>query len=1172
MSVAVAGPSASVGAPDADTADQAWEDAWPPAWAAAIRAATNPALARPRRREDVDCTDVAFGGAPRWVLRRTGAASKEQPRYVRIGPVEHDAWLALDGSRTVLEIAKEVGRAHGVLALPIVEGFVARLDLLGMVDGAPEDVVYPTLVTTVASRGLAGRMQWVRQTLLLRRIAVSRLGPFIDRSYRLVGRWLYPAPSLVALTLLSIAGVIVMLRLGTPNPASLPRTHFVAGSLLGIATIVLHELAHAWTVRHFGRDVHRAGVFLMYGMPGAFVDTTDMWLAPKRQRLWVTAAGPIANLVAAGGFAVAAVAQPSLRGMWLTAASGNYLFVVANLMPLLKLDGYYLLMDAVGVAELRERGMLFSLTQLVPRWREAWRRGELVPRLVGEERLLALYGTVFTAAMAFLGASSVLVLPTRVERLVRRARAGEISGAPLVVMAVFTAVGLVLFVLNLVASRQQLRLAVRRAGRALARLNPRTLLVAHVGIGLLLAWVLPAVAGRRDGDAGREWQLFSIVIASALCLRAAGVLIRATREVAWRWVFVGAALLAAGVASTVVWDATAPVRVGAAAALVGLGAARRLVVRSLGGLVGGAWLLLAVGAVLAMSGRGTPVRTGICLAAAGLVLARLVWTHPQARPVSVTDRPANEAPDDVRDGRHLSRGVVTIAESMLGRTVDVLGVRSRAELAVAFNARMAGRVDIWFTADGRLTDRVTGPCSERGPRYRTALDALASEIGARLGESFASDALTAAHLDLPDGLERLVGVHVLDRATAGLSEGLREGLRDGVRDGVRDGLRDDARRLTVRHLTELPLQAARRVWGDDVVEPVVAQVNATTPAGAGLWLRGNGRLAIDSASVSVTDANAFLGRVLGALSVRTGSEWTRRAVQTAQDALAWQLREATAGDALLPARWGGRDVPPEPEGVGAVSTTVDVTGSASSAVERSPGTGARRRAVPIDGPGGAAGRAVPSASPAGPHEATVAARRRAVAIDEVAVAPGGAVAVVHTTARALRIPVLVGCLVALLLGAYARMHPPTGQSSWHPFFSRMITFKSWSATAALACALFQVSTGTVVHRRRAPAGASALLGWHRLSGMAAFVLSLPVAFHCLWALGFAPSLGANRVFAHSVAGCLLYGGYATKVLAVGRPGRPRWSLPVIGSVLFTAFAVTVATSAGWFFRAQGLQW
>ena len=86
---------------------------------------------------------------------------------------------------------------------------------------------------------------------------------------------------------------------------------------------------------------------------------------------------------------------------------------------------------------------------------------------------------------------------------------------------------------------------------------------------------------------------------------------------------------------------------------------------------------------------------------------------------------------------------------------------------------------------------------------------------------------------------------------------------------------------------------------------------------------------------------------------------------------------------------------------------------------------------------------------------------------------------------------------------------------------------------------------------------------------------MPVAFHCLWALGFAPTIGWTRRCAHSIARCLLYGAHATKILAVSRPGRPRWALPVLGSVLFCGFSVTDATSAGWFFATQGgllMQW
>jgi hypothetical protein len=89
---------------------------------------------------------------------------------------------------------------------------------------------------------------------------------------------------------------------------------------------------------------------------------------------------------------------------------------------------------------------------------------------------------------------------------------------------------------------------------------------------------------------------------------------------------------------------------------------------------------------------------------------------------------------------------------------------------------------------------------------------------------------------------------------------------------------------------------------------------------------------------------------------------------------------------------------------------------------------------------------------------------------------------------------------------------------------------------------------------------------HRLSGTLAFLFTLPVAFHCLWSLGFESSLDDTRRFVHSVAGCAFYGVFVIKVLSV-RVGRlPGWMLPVAGGITFATLAVVWTTSSLWFFR------
>ena len=99
-------------------------------------------------------------------------------------------------------------------------------------------------------------------------------------------------------------------------------------------------------------------------------------------------------------------------------------------------------------------------------------------------------------------------------------------------------------------------------------------------------------------------------------------------------------------------------------------------------------------------------------------------------------------------------------------------------------------------------------------------------------------------------------------------------------------------------------------------------------------------------------------------------------------------------------------------------------------------------------------------------------------------------------------------------------------------------------------------------------GAGWLAGLHRWSGRVAVLLTVPVAVHCLYALGF--ELGSPRVLAHSLAGCFVYGVFVAKMLVLPRPDAPRWSIPVLGGVLFTALTAVWLTSSLWFFGTSGM--
>ena len=177
-------------------------------------------------------------------------------------------------------------------------------------------------------------------------------------------------------------------------------------------------------------------------------------------------------------------------------------------------------------------------------------------------------------------------------------------------------------------------------------------------------------------------------------------------------------------------------------------------------------------------------------------------------------------------------------------------------------------------------------------------------------------------------------------------------------------------------------------------------------------------------------------------------------------------------------------------------------------------------------------------------------------------APSGAAKIV--------VPSLIGALVALTLGIYGRLHHPTGIAVNIAGFSSPGSVKSWLATAATVFAVVQVISALAMYgkipRLAAPSWTG---GLHRWSGRIAFLLAVPVAIHCLYALGFQDY--STRVLVHSLLGCAFFGAFTVKMLILPKRGLPGWMLPVAGALVFTILVAIWFTSAFWFFSTFGIK-
>lgn len=134
--------------------------------------------------------------------------------------------------------------------------------------------------------------------------------------------------------------------------------------IIGSVLLCIHEIGHGLTVKHYGAPVPAMGFALIYLAPAFYTDTTAGEVKADRfQRLMIAVAGVWAELM------ICAVVTP----IWWASPPNTpvhdfaytiILFtgiavVLINWNPLMKLDGYYIMCDLLGISELKEGSTLY---------------------------------------------------------------------------------------------------------------------------------------------------------------------------------------------------------------------------------------------------------------------------------------------------------------------------------------------------------------------------------------------------------------------------------------------------------------------------------------------------------------------------------------------------------------------------------------------------------------------------------------------------------------------------------------------------------------------------------------------------------------------------------------------------------------------------------------------
>lgn len=374
---------------------------------------TDPTLYCPQAIPDVAEEQVVEAGQTLTVI------CSPRGRYLQLPPIQRELWHMMDGTRTINQLAVHVLMTHGQLA-PIGE-FVQQLKREGFLVERPVNI-YTTLESGLEQRTAEGWGRRVLRTLASQTWHIPNIDAIYTSIYRTIG-WVFFTPLFYVIwALVIVAGLIAFGSLFQQGIAPTYEILSLNGSvLLGLAALwamllvsfVLHESSHALAVKHYRRILHGGGIMLYYGMPAAFIDTSDIWRSPRRARIFVSAAGPMSDLLVGSLASIAALVLASSTSEPQANAIGALLFKLAvtcyiavlfNANPLLELDGYFILVDLLRMPELRQRALAFVSG---PLWRKL-----LAPArspFTREDRILTLYGgltiayTIFAiiAAIAF---------------------------------------------------------------------------------------------------------------------------------------------------------------------------------------------------------------------------------------------------------------------------------------------------------------------------------------------------------------------------------------------------------------------------------------------------------------------------------------------------------------------------------------------------------------------------------------------------------------------------------------------------------------------------------------------------------------------------------------------------------------------------------------------------
>lgn len=459
-------------------------------------------------------TDLPQPDVETWLI-----LNHQTGRYIRLGPREYDWLTRLDG-----QVKKEQVAAYLGMEAAFAEEFLRRLEAAKLILFSDEPIRVERAKQETFAPAPARAIEWAQFGQL--RIRITGADKLLAKlaSVSLLRSKLFIA----LMTWIGLLGVAISVRLlQVANLTNLLQTFVLHTWQIAVlialifVTTAFHELGHAVVCTFFGAPVRSMGIMLYYLQPAAYADVTDSWrLKNKWHRVAISAAGAYVQAL------VNALAVVVLLALRITGHRSNLLLLYVamnlvtmgfNLVPFVKLDGYWILSTILGIPNLRDRALewlrVFVLSKVTrrPINEKALRYNAVMLMTPMGRSLLACFGissNVFGAAMWAGGLSFLFQVSGWLG--ISRGRSYFFVGGLLLV-------GIIAFVVRLVLARRRpaqsapvpapqpaamIRHSIDRTRPV--RLNPfATVLDDHKGT-LVFAWTSADQLAVQGGDKIRE--------------------------------------------------------------------------------------------------------------------------------------------------------------------------------------------------------------------------------------------------------------------------------------------------------------------------------------------------------------------------------------------------------------------------------------------------------------------------------------------------------------------------------------------------------------------------------------------------------------------------------------------------------------------------------------------